>query len=59
MAWESLVNIIETNRTYAEQEQREQDNPTRCPHDGIPLEEVNGVRNCPFGDYRWPAHAVQ
>lgn len=59
MAWETLLNIARTNHEYAEQEQAESDNPTRCPHDGLALVEVNGVRDCPFGDFRWPPHAVQ
>jgi len=28
--------------------------PSECPLDGEPLQEnAAGVRNCPFGNYRW------
>ena len=53
MSWEQLKAILDENR----QEQRKQATapPVACPIDGEPLVVgKNGIRNCPFGNYRWP-----
>ena len=52
MAWEQLGDIA---REAAEERRAEESRPPEaCPHDGEPLEELRGVRHCPWGDYEWP-----
>lgn len=53
MSWEQLRAIAQENAQTLEDERSEP--PVACPHHGEPLQvrESDGVRNCPFGDYRW------
>lgn len=52
MAWEQLRDIA--REAAEERRAREAQPPEACPHDGRPLEEHQGVRFCPDGDYEWP-----
>lgn len=52
MSWAELQSILAENR-----EQRATEAvtpPVSCPNHGEPLDvREDGVRNCPFGDYRY------
>jgi hypothetical protein len=52
MSWEQLREILDSSKQ--DQQLTLNQPPESCPIDGEPLE-VNsrGVRNCPFGNYRW------
>lgn len=53
MSWEQLLDIAAEAREIARDEATRP--PVACPNDGEPLQERDGVRNCPFcGEYRWP-----
>lgn len=46
MSWGQLLAIVrEAAQVAAEEAGRP---PVRCPNDGTPLEDVNGVLHCPF-----------
>ena len=51
MSWQTLIDIQRENREERERVARTA--PVSCPIDGTPLEERDGVRNCPMGNYRW------
>jgi len=52
MGWEQLKAILDINREDVARESSE--TPTACPIDGSLLDQRDGVRNCPMGNYRWP-----
>lgn len=52
MSWEQLVDIA--REAAAERAAEAARGPVACPNDGEPLEERNGVRHCPWGDYQYP-----
>ena len=57
MSWEQYQEIIRQNRIDAT---RLADKPpVACPIDGTVLViRGDGVRNCPFGNFRWPTLSV-
>ena len=51
MTWDTLKTIADNNRKFKEDE--ETDKKVACPNCGhAPLDERNGILNCPIGDYR-------
>lgn len=53
MGWDQLRSIAQENREAA---RREKEPPTVCPICGDILDvRGDGVKNCVFGHYRWPA----
>jgi len=54
MSWEQLRAITKQNKETVQKEQGGK--PITCPIDGTILDEgKGGVRNCPLGNYRYPA----
>ena len=52
MPWEQLRAIQEENRQINKEAKSQP--PTTCPIDGQPLDVRGNIRNCPFGNFRWP-----
>lgn len=51
MTWDTLKTIADNNRKFKEDEETEK--KVACPNCGhAPLDERNGILNCPIGDYR-------
>ena len=51
MSWATLRDIKRENAQLEAQATAKR--PVACPIDGSPLQERNGVLNCPMGNYRW------
>jgi hypothetical protein len=52
MSWENLIATLKEQRNNESQELIGA--PVTCPFDGERLDiNASGVRNCPFGNYRW------
>lgn len=49
--WDKLESAFRENAQEIERERKLK--PQRCPHDGMLLEERDGIRNCPMGNYTW------
>jgi len=56
MSWWQLKAILDENRAERRADQSRE--PVTCPIDGELLDVKGAVRNCPMGNYRWPAGAV-
>lgn len=54
MGWEQLAKILDLNREHERQAQADRDVPSICPIDGEVLEEHDGKRRCPMGNFSWP-----
>lgn len=52
MGWDQLLSIQRDNAAQLEEDAQRP--PEECPYDGAKLVVgKNGVRSCPFGNYRW------
>jgi len=52
VSWGQLKNMLDAQRETEREDKR--DPPVACPHCGSILDVKDGIRYCPFGDYRWP-----
>ena len=51
MAWNELLATLKENREFLQQD--EEKRVVACPNCGqAPLDERDGILNCPIGDYR-------